>query len=140
MSPLDSLVSSLQSMGFAQLGCAFVATLTYACALNPSLSSRVRLWSGAGAFVAAVVFSALTPSWMSGVALMGLVIVATAVFVAGAWLLAAIFGLQAAAELEGAVQEAPARIELVEPETSFGAEAASAIGGPLSLPAPSTPS
>ncbi len=136
MSPLDSIGSSLQTMGFAQLGCAFVATLAYAFALNASLTLPMRLWAGLAAFVAAATFSALTPSWVSGVALMGLAIVATGAFVAGAWLLAAVFGLRSAS---GSVAEVTA------PDTSFepgAVEPAPAPqddrgGGPLSLPAPS---
>ena len=136
MSPLDSLGSSLETMGFAQLGCAFVATLAYAFALNASLALPMRLWAGLAALVAAATFSALTPSWVSGVALMGLAIVATGAFVAGAWLLAAVFGLRTAS---GGVAESAG------PDTSFGPSAiepAHALqderaGGPLSLPAPS---
>lgn len=136
MSPLDSLGSSLETMGFAQLGCAFVATLAYAFALNASLALPMRLWAGVAAFVAAATFSALTPSWVSGVALMGLAIVATGAFVAGAWLLAAVFGLRSAS---GSVAEVTA------PDTSFGPGAIEPApapqddraGGPLSLPAPS---
>jgi len=137
MSPLDSMGSSLATMGFAQLGCAFVAMLAYASALNASLSATARLWAAGAALVAATTFAALTPSWVSGVALMGLVMVATALFVAAAWLLAAVFGLHSASEQAGGDEPAP--IELAVPDTSFGAEAGAALGGPLSLPAPSTP-
>jgi hypothetical protein len=136
MSPLDSLGSSLETMGFAQLGCAFVAILAYAFSLNASLTLPMRLWAGLAALVAAATFSALTPSWVSGVALMGLAIVATGAFVAGAWLLAALFGLRTAS---GSVAES------AEAETAFGPSALEPAhspqderaGGPLSLPAPS---
>ena len=136
MSPIDSIGSSLQTMGFAQLGCAFVASLAYAFALNASLALPMRLWAGAAALVAAATFSALTPSWVSGVALMGIGIVATGAFVAGAWLLAAVFGLRSTS---GGVAD------MALPDTSFGPstiEPAPQLqdepaGGPLSLPAPS---
>ena len=42
MSPLDSMGASLESMGFAQLGCAFLAVLAYAFALNASLTLSMR--------------------------------------------------------------------------------------------------
>ena len=136
MSPLDSMGSSLESMGFAQLGCAFIAVLAYAFALNASLTLSMRWWAGLAALVAAATFSALTPSWVSGVALMGLAIVATGAFVAGAWLLAAVFGLRS---VSGSV--AP----VDETDEATGAEPIHAVappqdepaGGPLSLPAPS---
>lgn len=136
MSPLDSMGSSLESMGFAQLGCAFIAVLAYAFALNASLTLSMRWWAGLAALVAAATFSALTPSWVSGVALMGLAIVATGAFVAGAWLLAAVFGLRTTSGSVATVGET---------EASPGAEPTDAValpqdepaGGPLSLPAPS---
>lgn len=136
MSPLDSLGSSLETMGFAQLGCAFLATLAYAFSLNASLTLAMRWWAGLVALVSAATFSALTPSWVSGVALMGLAIVATGAFVAGVWMLAALFGLRMAS---GSVAD------VADPDQAFEAAAAEAItarpeeraAGPLSLPAPS---
>ena len=136
MSPLDSMASSLETMGFAQLGCAFVAILAYAFSLNASLTLTLRWWSGLIALVSAATFSALTPSWVSGVALMGLAIVFTGAFVAGAWLLATLFGLRttSGALVNGA--------EIDEPVPPTSAEATPVVhddraAGPLSLPAPS---
>ena len=137
MSPLDSIGSSLQTMGFAQLGCAFIAMLAYAFALNASLTVPMRLWSGLAALVAAATFSALTPSWVSGVALMGLVIVATGAFVAATWLLAALFGLRTAS---GSVSTEMGALDADPASLAATAEAAPALqeasAGPLSLPAP----
>lgn len=136
MSPLDSMGSSLETMGFAQLGCAFLAILAYAFALNASLTLSMRCWSGLVALVSAATFSALTPSWVSGVALMGLAIVFTGAFVAGAWLLATVFGLRTTS---GGVAEMG---EVDEPLRPAPADASPTqqderAAGPLSLPAPS---
>ncbi|HEX2543104.1 MAG TPA: hypothetical protein VHM00_18730 [Caldimonas sp.] len=136
MSPLDSLGSSLETMGFAQLGCAFIATFAYAFSLNASMTLSARLWAGLAALVAAATFSALTPSWVSGVALMGLAIVATGAFVAGAWLLAAVFGLRTVSGSVGAVVESDESVEAVAAEAAPPVHEEPA-GGPLSLPAPS---
>jgi hypothetical protein len=138
MSPLDSMAASLESMGFAQLGCAFIAIFAYAFSLNASLTLAMRLWSGLAAFVAATTFAALTPSWVSGVALMGLAIVATGAFVAGAWLLSAVFGLRS---MSGSIAIEAAELATDDAPVAAPADAATALqessAGPLSLPAPS---
>jgi hypothetical protein len=136
MSPLDSIGSSLETMGFAQLGCAFIATFAYAFSLNASMTVQARLWAGLAALVAAATFSALTPSWVSGVALMGLAIVATGAFVAGAWLLAAVFGLRTVSGRVTAMAELDESVEPV-PAEAVPSRHDDRAGGPLSLPAPS---
>src|SRR5688500_17364037 len=134
MSPLDSLGSSLETMGFAQLGCAFIATFAYAFSLNASMTVAARLWAGLAALVAASTFSALTPSWVSGVALMGLAIVATGAFVAGAGLLAAVLGLRT---VSASVAALAGGVALPAPMEAAPAMREEPAGGPLSLPAPS---
>jgi hypothetical protein len=128
--------SSLETMGFAQLGCAFLAILAYAFALNASLTLTMRCWAGVVALVSAATFSALTPSWVSGVALMGLAIVFTGAFVAGAWLLAAVFGLRTTS---GGVADVAETNEAIQPHPPDATPAPQdeRAAGPLSLPAPS---
>jgi hypothetical protein len=136
MSPLDSMGSSLETMGFAQLGCAFLAILAYAFSLNASLTLTMRWWAGLVALVSAATFSALTPSWVSGVALMGLAIVFTGAFVAGAWLLATLFGLRTTSGGVADVADADEAVRLTVADTPPAPQDERAAG-PLSLPAPS---
>lgn len=93
MSLLESLGAGLSAMGFAQLGCAHVALLGYALALNGALSTRLRVRAGGLGVMGAVGFAALMPSWAAGVTLIGLGVVAFAVFAGAAWLFAAAMGL-----------------------------------------------
>jgi hypothetical protein len=95
MSLLQSLALLLSEMGFAQLALAFVVVASYSLAINGSLDATLRTGTGSIAFAAGVAFAALTPSWVSGVTFLILVIAAVAAFAAGAWLLSALLGLGA---------------------------------------------
>ncbi|MEO8921986.1 MAG: hypothetical protein ABI330_04020 [Caldimonas sp.] len=99
MSPSNSVLGSLESIGFVQLVLLFAALIAYGLALSQALSSRVRGVAAAVALFAAIGFSAATPAWPDGIVLLALAIVAVAGFAGTAWLLARLLRLDAASSL-----------------------------------------
>jgi hypothetical protein len=95
MSLHHSLALLLSEMGFAQLSLAFIVVGAYSLAINGSFGANLRSGAGSTALVAGVAFAALTPSWVSGVTFLALVVAAVAAFVAAAWLLSTLLGLGA---------------------------------------------
>lgn len=93
MSLLEGLTSTLAGMGLVQLALVFVAVAAYALAINGSFGSTARSGAASAAFVAAVAFTALTPSWMSGIVFLALAVLAVAVFAGSAWAVATLLGL-----------------------------------------------
>jgi hypothetical protein len=93
MSLLQSLAVLLSEMGFVQLALAFLVVGAYSLAINGSFGATLRAGAGSIAFVAGVAFAALTPSWMSGVTFLALVVAAVAAFAAAAWLLSTMLGV-----------------------------------------------
>jgi len=93
MSMLEGLASTLAEMGFVQLALVFLAVGAYSMAINGALGSGVRSGAASTSFAAAVGFSALTPSWISGVVFLAVAVLAIAAFAAAAWALSALLGL-----------------------------------------------
>ena len=95
MSMLQGLASTLSEMGFAQLCLLFLAVGAYSVAINGAFGGGARSGAASAAFAAAVGFSTLAPSWMSGVVFLALAILGVAFFAAASWLVAAALGLGA---------------------------------------------
>ena len=95
MSMLDGLGSTLTDMGFVQLALVFLAVGAYLMAINGAFGASARSGAASASFVAAVGFSALTPSWISGVVFLAVAVLAVAAFAAAAWALSALLGLGA---------------------------------------------
>lgn len=133
MSMLEGLASTLSEMGFVQLALVFLAVGTYSMAINGSFGGGARSGAASASFAAAVGFSALTPSWMSGVIFLALAILAVAAFAGAAWAMSALLGLGAerggvvAAE-NGDDERAPVRWPVPQ---AIRALAASVIRSPL---------
>jgi len=133
MSMLEGLSATLAEMSFVQLSLVFLAVGAYSMAINGAFGSGMRSGAASASFVAAVAFSALSPSWVSGVVFLGVSVLAVATFAAAAWVLSALLGLGAergvivAAEAEAA-ERAPFRLPLPQ---ALRALAASVIRSPL---------
>ncbi len=95
MSMLDGLASILAEMGFVQLTLVFLAVGTYSLAINGAFGGTLRSGAASTSFAAAVGFSALTPSWVSGVVFLALAVLAVAAFAGAAWGVSALLGLGA---------------------------------------------
>lgn len=108
MSLLDGLAYTLAEMGLVQLSLVFLAVATYSVAINGSFGSNARSGAASLSFVAAVAFSALTPSWMSAVVFLALAVAAVAAFAAAAWLESALLGLGAERNVLAGADEAAA--------------------------------
>ena len=67
MSMLEGLASTLAEMGFVQLALVFLAVGAYSMAINGAFGAACAAARRARRSSAAVAFSALTPSWISGV-------------------------------------------------------------------------
>ncbi len=93
MSVQQSLATLLADMGFAQLALLFLLVGAYLLAINASYGEKLRSGAASVAFVSAIAFAAVTPSWMSGVAFLALMVVAVAAFAAAAWAMSAVLGL-----------------------------------------------
>ena len=113
MSLIDGLDSGLASMGTLQLALAMLATIAYSVLLNASFRRSVRSTAGLLALVGAAAFSAMTPSWMSGVVLMALTVAGFGVFAVAALLLSELFGLGTTREVY------ETRLAPVSPEERF---------------------
>ena len=115
MSMLEGLASTLAEMSFVQLTLVFLAVGTYSMAINGAF--------GGGA--------ALTPSWISGVVFLAVLVLAVAGFAGSAWALSAMLGLGAERGAVLAVEE-EARVPFRLPvPQSLRALAASVIRSPL---------
>ncbi|MEO5844194.1 MAG: hypothetical protein ABIQ33_05085 [Caldimonas sp.] len=133
MSMLEGLGSTLAEMGFVQLALVFLAVGAYSMAINGAFGANARSGAASASFVAAVGFAALTPSWISGVVFLALVILAIAAFAAAAWSISAVLGLGAERGGVGVVaveDEARAPFRLPVPR-ALRAFAASVIRSPL---------
>ena len=131
MSMLEGLASTLAEMGFVQLALVFLAVGAYSMAINGALGSGVRSGAARTSFAAAVGFSALTPSWISGVVFLAVLVLAVAGFAGSAWALSAMLGLGAERGAVLAVEE-EARVPFRLPvPQSLRALAASVIRSPL---------
>ena len=96
MSLIESLASSLESMGFVELAVAFAALIGYSLAINRSLPRWARWQATLATFAAAAAFSTLAPSSASGVVLLLIGVLGLGAFAACAWLASALFGLTGA--------------------------------------------
>lgn len=85
MTESSGLHDSLTTMGFPELGLAFVGLVCYCLLLNGSLRGRARVVCGSVAVVAAGLLVALTDPWMNGMILVAAGIATIGVFVAMAW-------------------------------------------------------
>ena len=131
MSMLDGLASTLAEMSFVQLTLVFLAVGTYSMAINGAFGGGARSGAGSASFVAAVAFAALTPSWISGVVFLAVLVLAVAGFAGSAWALSAMLGLGAERGAVLAVEE-EARVPFRLPvPQSLRALAASVIRSPL---------
>ncbi|HSC62688.1 MAG TPA: hypothetical protein VLD35_03580 [Caldimonas sp.] len=133
MSMLEGLAATLAEMSFVQLALVFLAVGGYSMAINGAFGSSVRSGAASASFVAAVAFSALTPSWISGVVFLGVSVLAVAAFAGAAWMLSALLGLGAERGVMVAVEaeeEERAPFRLPVPQ-SLRALAASVIRSPL---------
>jgi len=131
MSMLEGLASTLAEMSFVQLTLVFLAVGTYSMAINGAFGGGARSGAASTSFVAAVAFSALTPSWISGVVFLAVLVLAVAGFAGSAWALSAMLGLGAERGVVLAVEEqerAPFRLPVPQ---SLRALAASVIRSPL---------
>lgn len=127
MSLLESLASLLSDMGFAQLSLAFLVVFTYALAINGSFNGALRSGAGSIAFFAGAAFAAVTPSWVSGIFFLALVIVGVAAFAAAAWVVSALLGLGAETGVDGIDPEvADVRAPALQPARALAP--ATAIG------------
>jgi len=131
MSMLEGLASTLADMSFVQLTLVFLAVGTYSMAINGAFGAGARSGAASMSFVAAVAFAALTPSWISGVVFLAVLVLAVAAFAGSAWALSALLGLGAERGTVLAVEEeARAPFRLPVPQ-SLRAFAASVIRSPL---------
>lgn len=131
MSMLEGLGSTLAEMGFVQLALVFLALGAYSMAINGAFGANARSGAASAAFVAAVGFAALTPSWISGVVFLAVAVLAVAAFAGAAWSISALLGLGAERGVVVAVEEeARAPFRLPVPQ-SLRALAASVIRAPL---------
>jgi hypothetical protein len=85
MTGASGLHDSLSSMGFLELGLAFVALVSYCLLLNGSLRGRARVICGALAVIAAGLLVVLTDPWMNGMILVAAGVATIGLFVAIAW-------------------------------------------------------
>jgi hypothetical protein len=85
MTEANGLHDSLSSMGFLELGLAFVGLVCYCLLLNGSLRGRARLVCGTLAVTAAGLLVVLTDPWMNGMILVAAGIATIGIFVAIAW-------------------------------------------------------
>jgi len=112
-------------------GLVFLAVGAYSMAINGALGSGVRSGAASTSFAAAVGFSALTPSWISGVVFLAVLVLAVAGLAGSAWALSAMLGLGAERGAVLAVEE-EARVPFRLPvPQSLRALAASVIRSPL---------
>ena len=131
MSMLEGLAATLTEMSFVQLALVFVAVGAYSTAINAALGGAARSGAASAAFVAAVAFAALTPSWISGVVFISVAVLVIAAFAGAAWALSAALGLGAERGAVAAVEaEERAPFRLPVPQ-SLRAFAASVIRSPL---------
>ena len=132
MSMLEGLAATLAEMSFVQLALVFLAVGAYSLAINGALDGAARTGAASASFVAAVAFSALSPSWISGVVFLAVSVLAVAAFAGAAWLLSAVLGLGAERGVIVAVEEEDARVPFrwTVPQ-SLRAFAASVIRSPL---------
>src|SRR5450755_1059958 len=107
MSLVEGLASLLREMALGELALALVAILAYSVAINSSYSAALRSGAASVAFVMAVGFTTLTPSWMSAVVFLGLSIVGIAAFAGLAWMLSLLLGLGQVGTVVVAAGEAP---------------------------------
>ena len=131
MSMLEGLASTLAEMSFVQLALVFLAVGAYSMAINGAFGGAARSGAASAAFVAAVAFSALTPSWISGVVFLAVSVLAVAAFAGAAWGLSALLGVGAERGVVVAVEEEarpPFRLPMPQSLRSF---AASWIRSPL---------
>ena len=131
MSMLEGLASTLAEMSFVQLTLVFLAVGTYSMAINGAFGGGARSGAASTSFVAAVAFAALTPSWISGVVFLAVLVLAVAGFAGAAWALSAMLGVGAERGVVLAVEEqerAPFRLPVPQ---SLRAFAASVIRSPL---------
>ena len=128
---LEGLASTLAEMSFVQLALVFLAVGTYSMAINGAFGGGARSGAASTSFVAAVAFAALTPSWISGVVFLAVLVLAIAAFAGSAWALSALLGLGAERGVVLAAEEeerAPFRLPVPQ---SLRALAASVIRSPL---------
>ena len=131
MSMLEGLASTLAEMSFVQLALVFLAVGAYSMAINGAFGGAARSGAASASFVAAVAFAALTPSWISGVVLLAVSVLAVAGFAGAAWALSAMLCLGAERGAVLAVEE-EARVPFRLPvPQSLRALAASVIRSPL---------
>jgi len=107
MSLVEGLASLLREMALGELALALAALLAYSVAINSSYSAALRSGAASVAFVMAVGFTTLTPSWMSAIVFLGLAIVGIAAFAGLAWMLSSLLGLGQVGTVGVAADEAP---------------------------------
>jgi hypothetical protein len=90
---LEGLAATLTEMGFVQLALLFAAVGAYAVAINGSFGGGLRSGAASAAFVSAIGFSTLAPSFMGGVVFLALAVLSIAFFAGSTWLVAALLGL-----------------------------------------------
>ena len=105
MSMLEGLASTLAEMSFVQLALVFLAVGAYSMAINGAFGGAARSGAASASFVAAVAFSALTPSWISGVVFLAVSVLAVAAFAGAAWALSTLLGVGAERGVVVAVEE-----------------------------------
>lgn len=84
---MDEIVHTLNNLGFAQMGLAWLFVGCYALALGGMLGAKGSLRAGLVAAVAAVAFSALSANWVHGALLVLFAIAGMGLFVATSWVL-----------------------------------------------------
>ena len=131
MSMLEGLAATLAEMSFVQLALVFLAVGAYSMAINGAFGGAARSGAASASFVAAVAFATLSPSWISGVVFLAVLVLAVAGFAGSAWALSAMLGLGAERGAVLAVEE-EARVPFRLPvPQSLRALAASVIRSPL---------
>ena len=131
MSMLEGLAATLAEMSFVQLALVFLAVGAYSMAINGAFGGAARSGAASASFVAAVAFAALTPSWISGVVFLAVLVLAVAAFAGAAWALSMALGLGAERGVVVAVEEeqrVPFRLPVPQALRAF---AASVIRSPL---------
>jgi len=125
MSMLEGLASTLAEMSFVQLSLVFLAVGAYSMAINGAFGGASRSGAASASFVAGVAFAALSPSWISGVVLLAVSVLAVAAFAGAAWTISALLGLGAESGPLGASEErAEARTPAPQPGRAIAAATA----------------
>jgi len=119
---------SQAEMSFVQLSLVFLAVGAYSMAINGAFGGASRSGAASASFVAGVAFAALSPSWISGVVLLAVSVLAVAAFAGAAWTISTmVFTASSEASLPPACPPMPSHTTASSPRRVSTCEAASSL-------------